>query len=62
LTERPKDVIRRLIGDVWAERQGKGDHRNFTKANRGVVTIDTGVREIPIGTLRGIYRIAGWKW
>ena len=62
LTERPRDVIRRVIGDGWVERPGKGDHRNFTKANCGVVTIDVGVREIPIGALRNIYRIAGWKW
>jgi predicted RNA binding protein YcfA (HicA-like mRNA interferase family) len=55
-------VIRRLIADGWAERPGKGDHRNFVKTRHGVVTIDTGVREIPIGTLRNIYRIAGWKW
>jgi predicted RNA binding protein YcfA (HicA-like mRNA interferase family) len=61
-TERPRDVIRRLIADGWIERPGKGDHRNFAKTGRGVVTIDTGVREIPIGTLRSIYRVAGWKW
>ena len=61
-TERPADVMKRLVGDGWKERKGKGDHRNFTKPGRGVVTIDTGVREIPIGTLRSIYRVAGWKW
>ena len=61
LTERPREIIRRLIADGWTERPGKGDHRNFGKAGRGVVTIDTGVREIPIGTLRNIYRVAGWK-
>jgi predicted RNA binding protein YcfA (HicA-like mRNA interferase family) len=44
-------------------RKGKGDHVNFTKpGNRFVVTVDTGVKEIPIGTLRSIYRLAGWAW
>jgi predicted RNA binding protein YcfA (HicA-like mRNA interferase family) len=61
-TERPRDVIRRLIDDGWLERKGKGDHRNFVKSGHGVVTIDTGVREIPIGTLRNVYRLAGWRW
>jgi predicted RNA binding protein YcfA (HicA-like mRNA interferase family) len=63
LTESPKDIMRRLIADEWAMRKGKGDHINFTKPGvRFVVTIDTGVREIPVGTLRSIYRLAGWKW
>ncbi|WP_185982994.1 type II toxin-antitoxin system HicA family toxin [Aureimonas mangrovi] len=60
--ERPKDIIKRLLGDGWTERKGKGDHRNFTKPGHGVVTVDTGVKEIPIGTLRNIYRTAGWGW
>ena len=61
-TESPKEVVRRLLADGWIERKGKGDHRNFKKLGFGVVTIDTGVREIPIGTLRNIYRVAGWRW
>lgn len=61
-TESPKEVIRRLQADGWTERKGKGDHRNFSKPGFGVVTVDTGVREIPIGTLRGIYKTAGWAW
>jgi predicted RNA binding protein YcfA (HicA-like mRNA interferase family) len=61
--ESPHDIIRRLIADGWVMRKGKGDHINFTKPGvRFVVTVDTGVREIPIGTLRSIYRIAGWAW
>lgn len=63
LTESPNDIMQRLITDGWSMRKGKGDHINFTKTGiRFVVTIDTGVREIPIGTLRSIYRRAGWDW
>jgi predicted RNA binding protein YcfA (HicA-like mRNA interferase family) len=63
LTESPNDIMKRLIADGWTLRKGKGDHVNFTKPGiRFVVTIDTGVREIPVGTLRSIYRLAGWKW
>lgn len=62
-TETPKEVVRRLLADGWTERKGKGDHRNFVKPGRPVVvTVDMGVREIPIGTLRNIYRQAGWAW
>ena len=62
-TENPKEVIKRLIADGWTMRKGKGDHINFTKPGVNfVVTIDTGVREIPIGTLRSVYRAAGWNW
>ena len=55
--------MKRLIADGWVQRKGKGDHVNFTKPGiRFVVTVDTGVREIPVGTLRSIYRLAGWNW
>jgi hypothetical protein len=27
-----------------------------------VITVDMGMKEIPIGTLRSIYRKAGWRW
>ena len=63
LTEKPQEIVRRLIADGWVMRKGKGDHVNFTKAgSRFVVTVDTGVREIPVGTLRSLYRLAGWDW
>jgi predicted RNA binding protein YcfA (HicA-like mRNA interferase family) len=63
LLESPREVVRRLLADGWIERAGKGDHRNFTKLGQSmVITVDLGVREIPIGTLRSIYRKAGWEW
>ena len=59
----PAEVIKRLEADGWARRKGKGDHLNFNKpGHRFVVTIDPGVREIPTGTLRNIFRATGWKW
>jgi len=62
-TESPKEVVRRLLADGWTERPGKGDHRVFRKAGAPfLVTVDMGPREIPIGTLRSIYRQAGWTW
>ena len=55
-------MVKRLLAEGWAERRGKGDHRNFKKAGMPTVTVDMGMREIPIGTLRSIYRAAGWEW
>ncbi|KAB0681322.1 type II toxin-antitoxin system HicA family toxin [Aureimonas leprariae] len=59
--ESPKDIAKRLIAEGWTKRKGKGDHRNFVKDGR-LVTLDMGRREIPIGTLRSVYRQAGWEW
>ncbi|HEX9904294.1 MAG TPA: type II toxin-antitoxin system HicA family toxin [Propylenella sp.] len=60
----PRDLVRRLRGDGWiVKRKGPGDHVQFTHPQRpGKVTVDMGVREIPLGTLRSIFRQAGWTW
>jgi len=59
----PTEVVRRLEAEGWKRRAGRGDHVNFNKPGHPyVITVDMGVREIPIGTLRSIYRKAGWKW
>ena len=60
--ERPRDVAKRLLADGYVRRLGKGDHVNFVKPGAPIVTLDMGKREIPIGTLRMIYRAAGWQW
>ena len=42
---------------------GPGDHVQYRHPERtGRVTIDRGAREFPTGTLRSIYRQAGWQW
>jgi predicted RNA binding protein YcfA (HicA-like mRNA interferase family) len=59
----PEEVRKRLLADGWKERAGRGDHVNFNKSGvPAVITVDMGVREVPIGTLRSIYRKAGWAW
>lgn len=64
LTMSPKEVLRRLESEGWAVvRKGPGDHVQLKRADLpGRVTVDMGVREIPIGTLRSIFRQAGWNW
>ncbi|MFC6027377.1 type II toxin-antitoxin system HicA family toxin [Methylobacterium mesophilicum] len=53
-----------LQKDGWfVVRKGPGDHIQFKHASKpGRVTIDAGESEIPTGTLRSIYRQAGWVW
>jgi predicted RNA binding protein YcfA (HicA-like mRNA interferase family) len=59
-----KGVVRRLRADGWTvKRRGPGDHVQFVHpAKPGKVTVDMGARDIPIGTLRNVFRQAGWRW
>ena len=61
---KPKDAIKRLKAEGWTvKRKGPGDHVQYTHPNKpGKVTIDTGAREIPTGTLRSVFKQAGWEW
>ena len=60
----PREVVRRLLAEGWVQaRRGPGDHVQFTHPGRpGRVTVDMGARQFPIGTLRSIFRMAGWEW
>ena len=60
----PAKVIAQLRSDGWTlKRKGPGDHVQYAHpVKAGKVTVDTGVREIPTGTLRSIFRQAGWEW
>jgi predicted RNA binding protein YcfA (HicA-like mRNA interferase family) len=58
-----RELIARLTAEGWVARPGKGDHLVFKHPQKpGRVTVDKGVKEVPVGTLRSIYRMAGWKW
>ncbi len=57
------EIIKRLIDEGWHKVGGQGDHEKFKhpeKSNHVVVPHPR--KDIPIGTLRNIYRQAGWKW
>eukprot|EP01032_Pedospumella_encystans_P004276 gene4276-5062_t len=60
----PREVDRRLRAEGWSiKRKGPGDHVQYAHPQKpGKVTLDTGVREIPTGTLRSIFKQAGWDW
>jgi len=59
-----RDIEARLASEGWiVVRVGPGDHVQYRHPDRaGRVTIDRGAREFPTGTLRSIYRQAGWEW
>lgn len=61
---RTRDVLGASHADGWQlVRKGPGDHLQFRHPTKpGKVTVDTGEPEIPTGTLRSIYRQAGWEW
>jgi predicted RNA binding protein YcfA (HicA-like mRNA interferase family) len=59
-----RDVLAKLRQDGWREvRKGPGDHVQFRHPTKsGRVTIDAGAHGQTTGTLRSIYRQAGWEW
>ncbi len=63
-SRKTRDVVAKLKADGWmVARKGPGDHVQYKHPSKpGRVTLDAGAREIPTGTLRSIYKQAGWKW
>jgi predicted RNA binding protein YcfA (HicA-like mRNA interferase family) len=63
-SNKTRDVAARLASDGWTvARQSPGDHVQYRHPTKpGRVTLDSGARDIPTGTLRSIYRQAGWDW
>jgi predicted RNA binding protein YcfA (HicA-like mRNA interferase family) len=64
-SKKTREVVARLSEEGWiVARKGPGDHVQYKHPSRseGRVTVDHGAREIPTGTLRSIYRQAGWDW
>lgn len=58
-----KSIIKRLKTQVWNKIGGKGDHEKFKHTDKtGHVIVPHPRKDIPIGTLRNIYRQAGWEW
>ncbi len=58
-----RQVIRRLVADGWTLRHTRGSHHQFVHPDRpGRVTVKHPGKDIPIGTLRSIYRKGNWKW
>lgn len=52
-----------LKADGWREVTRKGSHIQFKHpAKPGRVTVPANRKDIPAGTVRSIFRQAGWPW
>ncbi|NOQ64964.1 MAG: addiction module toxin, HicA family [Methyloprofundus sp.] len=57
-----RDIIKRLKRDGWVLHHVKGDHHQFKHPKKSAkVTVPHPNKDIAIGTLKSIYRQAGWK-
>jgi predicted RNA binding protein YcfA (HicA-like mRNA interferase family) len=58
-----RQIIRRLVAEGWILVRVKGDHHQYKHPTKpGLLTVPHPKRDYPIGTLRSIYRQAGWDW
>ena len=58
-----REVIRRLEREGWDLDRTSGSHHIFVHPERANhVTVPHPLRDIPVGTLRNIYRQARWQW
>lgn len=58
-----KEIIKRLESEGWVKVHVKGSHHKFKHPKKkGIVTVIHPRRDYPIGTLKSIFRQAGWNW
>jgi predicted RNA binding protein YcfA (HicA-like mRNA interferase family) len=58
-----REIIKRLRKDGWELVHIKGSHHQFKHPQKaGRVTVPHPKRDLPVGTLKSIFRQAGWKW
>ena len=57
-------VIKRLRRDGWTLRKTTGtSHHVFTHPTKpGIVVVTHPRKDFPVGTLRAMFRQAGWDW
>jgi predicted RNA binding protein YcfA (HicA-like mRNA interferase family) len=57
-----REIIRRLRADGWVLARTKGSHHQFRHSSKaGLVTVPHPKRDLPIGTVRSIFRQAGME-
>ncbi len=58
-----KDIIKRLTREGWVKVGGKGDHEKFKHPDKpGHVVVPHPRKDMPTGTLKNIFKQAGWEW
>ncbi|QHI97678.1 addiction module toxin, HicA family [Xylophilus rhododendri] len=58
-----KQIVRRLLAEGWVKVAVVGSHTKFKLPGRmNHVVVPHPKKDLPIGTVRSIYRQAGWQW
>ncbi len=58
-----REIMAKLKAEGWEVVQIRGSHHQFKHPTKpGRVTVPHPKRDLPIGTVRNIYRQAGWQW
>jgi len=58
-----RDIIAKLRDDGWELVHIRGSHHQYKHPDKpGRVTVPHPKKDLPVGTLRSIYRQAGWSW
>lgn len=58
-----REIIKRLEADGWFLHHVKGDHHQFKHPVKpGKITVPHPKKNFPSGTLRSIFKQAGWDW
>jgi predicted RNA binding protein YcfA (HicA-like mRNA interferase family) len=58
-----REIIAKLKGDGWELVHIRGSHHQDKHPDKpGRVTVPHPKKDLPVGTLRSIYRQAGWSW
>jgi len=58
----PREIKARLLREGWKPRPGKGSHEVYKLSGRPPVVLANHRSDIPTGTLRSIFKAAGWEW
>jgi len=58
-----REIIARLTEDGWVLVHIRGSHQHYTHPTKpGRVTVPHPEKDLPIRTVRSIFRQAGWNW
>ena len=58
-----REIIKKLRDDGWILNHTKGTHYQFKHPiEPGKVTVPHPKKDFPIGTLKSIFKQAGWEW
>lgn len=56
-----REIIKRLKKEGWILHHVKGSHHQFKHPEKlGKITVPHPEKDFPVGTLKNIFRMAGW--